>query len=79
VVGHGDGRHPELLDVLDELIDVASAVEHGIVGVQVKMDELGHVTCLYCSGWRTNRHTLEITGVVWKLAIQACIVSELYD
>ena len=42
VIGHGHGRHAEFLHALDQLLDVASAVEHRVIGVQVQMDELRH-------------------------------------
>jgi hypothetical protein len=42
VVSHGHGRHTQLLHVLTQLFDVTSAIEQGIVGVQVQVDELGH-------------------------------------
>ena len=42
VVGHGHGGHAELFHALAEFFDVASAVEHGIVGMQVQVDELRH-------------------------------------
>ena len=42
VVGDGDGRHVQLGHARHELVDVAGAVEQRVVGVQVKMDKLGH-------------------------------------
>ena len=42
VVGHGHGRHAQFLHALAELFDVTGAVEQGVVGVQVQVDELGH-------------------------------------
>jgi hypothetical protein len=42
VVGHGHRRHAEFLDAVAELFDVASAIEHGVIGMKVEMDELGH-------------------------------------
>ena len=42
VVGHGDGGHAKLFDTLHELLHVAGAVEHRVVGVEVQVDELGH-------------------------------------
>jgi hypothetical protein len=52
MVGHGDCGHTELFHALDELFHVASAVEHGIVGMQVQVDELGHgwLCCSYSNG-----------------------------
>ncbi len=29
----------ELLDALDQALDLAGAVEHGVIGMQMKMDE----------------------------------------
>jgi hypothetical protein len=39
VIGHGDGGHFLLGDDVHELVDFAGAVEQGIVGVVVQMDE----------------------------------------
>ena len=49
VIGHGDRRHLQLLDAIDETLDLARAVEHGEIGMQVKMDEfrLGHLLLFY--------------------------------
>ena len=40
VIGHGDRRHVEFLHPLDQTFDLAGAVQHGIVGVKMKMHEL---------------------------------------
>ena len=42
VVGHGDRGHTQFLHPLAEFLHVAGAVEHGIVGMEMKMNELGH-------------------------------------
>jgi hypothetical protein len=42
VVGHGHGRHAQLLHALAKLFDVAGAIKQGVVGMQVQVDELGH-------------------------------------
>jgi hypothetical protein len=42
VVGHGHGRHTQLAYMLAELFDVTSAIEQGIVSMQMQVDELGH-------------------------------------
>src|SRR6266568_4227156 len=42
VVSHGHGRHAQLFDAMAELFDVASAVEHRIVSMKMKVDELRH-------------------------------------
>ena len=42
VVGHGHGRHSQLLDALDELFDVAGAIEHGVIAMQMQVDEFRH-------------------------------------
>src|SRR5215469_7496390 len=67
VVGHGDRRHAELFHPVDELLNVAGAVEHRVVGVQVQMDELGHGFRLHHSqilrftaGWMRTADT-EVT------------------
>ena len=41
VVGHADGGHFLLGADLHELVDFAGAVEEGVVGVVVKVDERG--------------------------------------
>jgi hypothetical protein len=41
VVGHGDCGHAEFLHAMAKLFDVASAVEHGVIGMEVQVDELG--------------------------------------
>ncbi len=46
VVGHGHGGHAQLFHTLAEFFDVTGAVEHGVVGVQVQVDELGHGVCV---------------------------------
>src|SRR5579862_8529267 len=51
VVGHGDRRHTHLFDALDKLFDVAGAVEHGVIGMEMQVDELGHeLRCSYSNG-----------------------------
>ena len=42
VVGHGDGLLAERGDAVDELVDVACAVEEGVFGVQMEVGEFGH-------------------------------------
>ena len=42
VVGHGHGGHAQLLHAPDQLVDVAGAVEQGVIGMQVKVDEVRH-------------------------------------
>src|SRR5438128_12475492 len=42
VVGHGHGRHAQLLHVLAKLLDVTSAVEHRVVSMKMKVNELRH-------------------------------------
>ena len=42
VVGHGDGGHAEFFHALAEFFHVAGAVEQGVIGMQMQMDELGH-------------------------------------
>ena len=47
VVGNGDGLLTDAGDVLDELFNVAGAVEQGVVGVEMKMSEFRHGCCFY--------------------------------
>jgi len=42
VIGHGYSRHSQLLNPLAELLDVTGAVEHGIVTMEVEVNELWH-------------------------------------
>src|SRR5579863_2628364 len=42
VVRHGHSRHAKPTYVFTEFFDVTSAIQKGIVGVQVQVDELGH-------------------------------------
>ena len=42
VIGHGDGGHAQFLDALAQLFYVTGAVEQGIVGVEMQVDELRH-------------------------------------
>ena len=42
VVGHGDGLLAQRGDAVDELVDVAGAVEEGVFGVQMEVGEFGH-------------------------------------
>ena len=43
MVGHGHGGHAHLFHALAKFLDVTGAVEHGVVRMQVQVDELGHV------------------------------------
>ena len=40
VVGHGHCWHPQFFHTMGKLFDVACTVEKGVVGMQVKVDEL---------------------------------------
>ena len=42
VVGHGDGFLAERGDAVDELVNVAGAVEEGVFSVQMEVGEFGH-------------------------------------
>src|SRR5258707_7186820 len=41
VVGDGERLHAELAHLVDELVDVARAVEEAVLGVEMKVDEFG--------------------------------------
>ena len=75
VIGHGDGGHAELLHVLAEFFDVTGAIQQGIVGVQMQVDELGHESILvYRTGnggkvWRAVRFEV---GLVKKTELSRC-------
>src|SRR5262249_54338453 len=45
MIGHCDGRHAQIFDPMDKLFHIASAIEHGVVGMKVQVDELGHELC----------------------------------
>ena len=45
VVGDRHGRHVQLLDTLDELLNIREAIEHGVFRVDVKMGK-GHMGCV---------------------------------
>ncbi len=51
VIGHGDGGHAEFVHALAELFDVTGAIEQGIIGVQVQVDELGHGSVASLTHW----------------------------
>src|SRR5579863_3435361 len=42
VIGHGNRGHAQLFRALAEFVHIAGAVEHRIVSVEMKMNELGH-------------------------------------
>jgi hypothetical protein len=46
VVGHGHGGHLQNLGAFAKLCGIASAVEHGIIGMQMKMNEVRHESLL---------------------------------
>jgi hypothetical protein len=58
VIGHGYGGHPKFLHALAQLFDITSAIEQGIVGVQVQVNELGHWDL-----WVSLTHTRPRKGV----------------
>jgi hypothetical protein len=41
VIGHGHGGHAECFDALTKFFDVASAIEKGVIGMEVQVNELG--------------------------------------
>ena len=41
VIGHGDGGLAQRVDVLHQLVDIAGAVQQGVIGVQVQVGKLG--------------------------------------
>jgi isopentenyl phosphate kinase len=42
VIGHGHGGHAKFLHALAQFVDITSAIEQGIVRVQMQVNELGH-------------------------------------
>jgi hypothetical protein len=56
VVGHGNSGLTQRLDVLDQLLYVTSAVQQRVIGMQMKMGELGrHSSSLVPLGAEENR------------------------
>ncbi len=43
MIGHGYRGHAQLFHPLDELFHVAGAVKHGVIGMEMQVNELGHV------------------------------------
>ncbi len=63
VVRHGDGLLAERRDAINELVDVAGAVEEGVFGMQMEMGEFGHGPASILSISRVNclhRYSVEI-------------------
>ena len=62
VVSHGHGRHTQLLYALAKFLDITGAIEQGVVGMQMQVNELGHesVALVYRSGVVGKR------GSYWK-------------
>jgi hypothetical protein len=69
VIGHGYGGHPKFLHALAQLFDITSAIEQGIVGVQVQVNELGHWDL-----WVSLTHTRPRKGVE-GCGIQTSVIS----
>jgi hypothetical protein len=65
VVGHGHSGHAKLFYTMAKLLDVTGAVEHGIVSVKVKVNELGHSDSSSLL-WRARGAKAEIWAVEWK-------------
>ena len=42
VIGHRDGGHAQFLHAMDELFHVTGAIEHGVISMEMQVDELGH-------------------------------------
>jgi hypothetical protein len=42
VVGHGHGGHAHFFYALAKFFDIAGAIQKGVIGMQVQVDELGH-------------------------------------
>ena len=42
MIGHGNRGHAELLYAVDKLFHIAGAIKHGVIGMEVQVDELGH-------------------------------------
>jgi len=62
VVGHGNGRHAELLHAMAELFYVAGAVEQRVIGVEMQVNELGHGLSLILR----EIAGIVADGMVWK-------------
>jgi len=65
VIGHGDRRHAKFMNPVNKFLDVASAIEQGVIAMQMEVDELvlAHEDCtwlladrIYSTGWRDSRN-----------------------
>jgi hypothetical protein len=65
VIGHGDRRHAKFVDPVNKFLDVASAIEQGVIAMQMEVDELvlAHEDStwlladrIYSTGWRDSRN-----------------------
>ena len=56
MIGHGHGGHAQFFHALDKLFHVAGAIQHGVIGMEVQVNELGHgrsvliLRCRYSNG-----------------------------
>ena len=61
VFRHGHGRHPELLDLVEELPDSARPVEQGELGVEMQVDEvLTHSHSIVDGGFELMSYTTRL-------------------
>jgi hypothetical protein len=73
MIRHGHSGHPELFYAMAELLDVTGAVEHGIVSMKVKVNELGHSGNSILLGHDTEGKHLR--GVLRGIRDRICTVS----
>ena len=65
MIGHGDRRHAKFMNPVNKFLDVASAIEQGVIAMQMEVDELvlAHEDStwlladrIYSTGWRDSRN-----------------------
>jgi hypothetical protein len=67
MVGHSHRRHAKLMNPVNKFLDVASAIEQGVIAMQMEVDELvlAHEDStwllaladrIYSTGWKNSRN-----------------------
>ncbi len=68
VLGDGEGRHPERLRLIQQFVNAARAVEQRELGVEVKVDELGHA--LNLGGLQATGYRLQEERVKFRRSLR---------
>src|SRR4029079_17718808 len=61
VLGDGNAGHAVTLHLLQQLVDAAGTVEQRKLGVQVKVDEVGHSHSIVLGGFEEMSYTTRFT------------------